>query len=148
MAIFGPGSQDPWGDALGALRRIQDEMNRTLGGAGARTVATEYPPVNIWRGENGVIVAAEMPGVSIDNVEVVVHQNTLTIKGRKAADTDAGAVSFHRRERATGSFARTISLPFNVDAGQVKATAEAGIVSIELPRPEADKPRRIQITTA
>ncbi len=146
MAIFGPGSQDPWDDALGALRRIQDEMNRTLGGAGA--VATEYPPVNIWRGENGIIVAAEMPGVSMDDVEIVVHQNTLTIKGRKDAEAGAATVSFHRRERATGSFARTISLPFNVDAGQVKATAEAGIVSIELPRPEADKPRRIQITTA
>lgn len=148
MATFGPGSQDPWGDALGALRRFQDEMNRTLGGTGPAAEAGEYPLVNVWRGEEGIIVAAEMPGVGIDQVEIVVHQNTLTIKGRKDDEGDAAKASFHRRERATGGFARTIALPFNVDAGRVKATAEAGIVSIELPRPEADKPRRIRITTA
>lgn len=148
MAMFGPGSQDPWGDALGALRRIQEEMNRTLGGVDAGAVATEYPPVNIWRGEDGLIVAAEMPGVSMDAVEVIVHQNTLTIKGRKEPEANASAASYHRRERATGRFARTIALPFSVDAGKVKATAEAGIVSIDLPRPEADKPRRIHITSA
>lgn len=146
MAVFGPSSQDPWGDALGALRRIQEEMNRTLGGAA--TPATEYPPVNVWRGEDGVIVTAEVPGVGIDAVEVIVHQNTLTIKGSKDGDAGGREISYHRRERATGGFARTIALPFNVDAGRVKATAEAGILSIELPRPEADKPRRIQITTA
>lgn len=148
MATFGPGSQDPWGDALGALRRIQEEMNRTLGGSGSVAEASEYPPVNIWRGEEGIIVDAELPGVSIDNVEIVVHQNTLTIKGKKDAEGDAAMINFHRRERMTGRFARTIALPFNVDAGRVKATADAGIVTIELPRPEADKPRRIQITTA
>lgn len=148
MAVFGPGAQDPWGDALGALRRIQEEMNRTLGGVDTSAVASEYPPVNIWRGEHGIIVAAEMPGVSIDAVEVVVHQNTLTIKGRKDAEAKASAASYHRRERVSGSFARTIALPFNVDASKVKATADAGIVNIELPRPESDRPRRIHITSA
>lgn len=148
MPRFGPRSQDPWSDAVGALRRIQEEMNRTLGGSEAATVATEYPPLNVWRGEDGIVVAAEMPGVSIDQVEIVVHQNTLTIKGVKDDEADAAGITYHRRERATGSFSRTIALPFNVDAGRVKATAEAGIVSIELPRPESDKPRRIKITSA
>jgi HSP20 family protein len=56
--------------------------------------------------------------------------------------------SYHRRERVVGPFSRTISLPFSVDAGRVSATADAGVLTIELPRPEADKPRRIHVATA
>jgi HSP20 family protein len=145
MAMFGPGSQDPWGDAVGALRRMQEEMNRTLG---AGFVASEFPPVNVWRGEDGIVVTAEVPGVSLGDIEVVVHQNTLTIKGRREAAPGVAEASYHRRERIAGPFSRTISLPFNVDAGRVSATADAGVLTIELPRPEADKPRRIHIATA
>lgn len=146
MAIFGPGSQDPWGDAVSALRRMQEEMNRTLGTAGA--VATEYPPVNVWRGEEGIIVTAEVPGVSLDDIEVVVHQNTLTIKGRRQAAAGASESGYHRRERAIGPFSRTMALPFSVDAGRVSAAADAGVLTVTLPRPEADKPKRIHIATA
>ncbi|HRK95784.1 MAG TPA: Hsp20/alpha crystallin family protein [Rhodospirillales bacterium] len=146
MAIFGPGSQDPWGDAVSALRRMQEEMNRTLAGSGV--VAAEYPPVNVWRGEEGIVVTAEVPGVSLDDIEVVVHQNTLTIKGRRGPAAGVPEASYHRRERIVGPFARTIALPFNVDAGRVSATADAGVLTIELPRPEADKPKRINIATA
>lgn len=145
MAVFGPGSQDPWGDAVSALRRMQEEMNRTLG---AGFAASEFPPVNVWRGENGIIVTAEVPGVSLDDIEVVVHQNTLTIKGRREPAAGVPEASYHRRERAVGPFSRTISLPFNVDAGRVSAAADAGVLTIELPRPEADKPKRIHIATA
>ena len=146
MAIFGPGSQDPWGDAVSVLRRMQEEMNRTLAGSGV--VAAEYPPVNVWRGEEGIVVTAEVPGVSLDDIEVVVHQNTLTIKGRRDPAAGVAEASYHRRERIVGPFARTIALPFTVDAGRVSATADAGVLTIELPRPEADKPKRIHIATA
>jgi HSP20 family protein len=146
MAMFGPGSQDPWGDAVGALRRMQEEMNRTLGGTGV--LSGEYPPVNVWRGEGGVIVTAEVPGVSLDDIEVVVHQNTLTIKGRREPAAGVAEASYHRRERVSGPFARTIALPFNVDAAKVSASADAGVLTIELPRPESDKPKRIHIATA
>ena len=54
--------------------------------------------------------------------------------------------SFHRRERTFGPFARTVALPFNVDADQVKASAQNGILTIELPRPESDRPRKINIS--
>lgn len=146
MAIFGPGSQDPWGDAVSALRRMQEEMNRTLAGSGV--VAAEYPPINVWRGEEGIVVTAEVPGVVLDDIEVVVHQNTLTIKGRREPAAGVPEASYHRRERIVGPFARTIALPFNVDAGRVSATADAGVLTIALPRPEADKPKRINIATA
>lgn len=146
MAIFGPGSQDPWGDAVSVLRRMQEEMNRTLGGTGV--LATEFPLVNVWRGEEGIVVTAEVPGVSLDDIEVVVHQNTLTIKGRREPAAGVSEASYHRRERVFGPFSRTIALPFNVDASRVSAAADAGVLTIQLPRPEADKPKRIHIATA
>jgi HSP20 family protein len=75
-----------------------------------------------------------------------VHQNTLTIKGRREPEAKEPEAGFHRRERTFGPFLRTIALPFNVDPEQVKATAQNGILTVELPRPESDKPRKIKIS--
>lgn len=146
MVRYAPGL-DLWAEPLSALRRIQDEMNRAFGDP-RWSAAAEFPPMNIWRGEDGVIVTAEIPGVPLDQLDVVVHQNTLTIKGRREPEAKEPEVNFHRRERAYGSFARTVALPFNVDPEKVKANAEHGVLTVELPRPEADKPRRIQIAKA
>lgn len=144
MVRYSP-AMELWSDPLSTLRRIQEEVNRGVGAA--RWGATnEFPPLNVWRGEEGVLVTAEIPGVSLENLDLVVHQNTLTIKGRNVPEGDVPEDSFHRRERHYGPFARTITLPYNVDSDKVKATTNKGILTVELPRPETDKPRRIEIT--
>lgn len=144
MVRYSPGLE-LWSDPLSTLRRIQEEMNRGVGGP--RLGATsEFPPLNVWRGEGGVLVTAEIPGVSLEDIDLTVHQNTLTIKGKSVPVGDVPEESFHRRERHYGAFARTIALPYNVDSDKVKATANNGILSVELPRPETEKPKRIQIT--
>jgi HSP20 family protein len=143
MARYSPGA-DLWAEPLVTLRRIQDEINRAF--SDQRLVPTsEFPPLNIWRGQDGVIVTAEVPGVSLDAIDLTVHQNTLTIKGRREPGATNADVSFHRRERTFGPFSRTITLPFSVDADQVRASANNGILTVELPRPESDKPRKIKI---
>lgn len=139
-----PGT-DFWGEPLATLRRIQEEINRTIAEPRAG-VGSDYPPVNVWRGENGVIVTAEIPGVLLESLELTVHQNALTIKGNREPPVKAGEVNFHRRERAFGPFARSIVLPFAVDSERVQAATENGILKVHLPRPEADKPRKITIT--
>jgi len=136
---------DLWGGPLAPLQRIQEEINRALGDQRGAPSA-EFPPINIWRGPEGIIVTAEIPGVSLDAVDLTVHQNTLTIKGRREPEAKEPEASFHRRERTFGPFSRTIALPFNVDPEQVKATAQNGILTVELPRPESDKPRKIKIS--
>src|SRR5512144_3169116 len=144
MVRYFPGA-DPWGEPLSALRRIQDEINRAFGDQ--RWVQpTEYPPINVWRAPEGIVVTAEIPGVKLYDVDLTVHQNTLTIKGRREPEAKEPEASFHRRERTFGSFSRTIALPFNVDPEEVKAAAQNGILTVELPRPERDKPRRIKIS--
>jgi len=144
MVRYSPGTA-LWSDPLSTLRRIQEEMNRGVGGSRWHAT-TEFPPLNVWRGEGGVLVTAEIPGVSIDDIELTVHQNTLTIKGKSVPDGNVPEESFHRRERHYGPFGRTIALPYGVDSDGVKATTNNGILTIELPRPETEKPKRIEIT--
>lgn len=135
-----------WADPFRDLQRMQDEISRTLAGfAGPRN--REFPPMNLWAGEDGVVVTAQVPGVDVDSIRITVHRNTLTVSGGRPADTEECAEPI-RRERPTGPFSRTVALPFVVDADQVTARSDAGILHITLPRPEADRPRRIQIATA
>jgi Molecular chaperone (small heat shock protein) len=135
-----------WVEPLATLKRIQEEINRAFGDDYAATEG-EFPPMNVWRGEAGMVVTVQIPGVSLDELDLSVHLNSLTIKGRRPADIPPADVNVHRRERVIGPFARTVTLPYNVDSEQVRASAENGILRIDLPRPEQDKPRRIHIGT-
>jgi HSP20 family protein len=136
-----------WIEPLAALKRIQDEINRTF--VETRTAAaTDYPPVNIWRGEVGLILTAEVPGVRLEDLDLTVHQNTLTIRGRREPDAAEPAASFHRRERAFGPFARTVTLPYGIDAERIRAVVDNGILTVEMPRPESERPRKIVVTKA
>lgn len=146
MALYRPAA-DQWADPLSTLRRIQDEVNRTFGGYRWQEAA-EFPPLNVWRGEQGIKVVAEVPGVGLDQMEISVHQNTLTIKGTREPEVKEPGVTVHRSEREYGAFTRTVTLPFNVDPEQVKASVHNGILFVELPRPESDKPRRIAIKSS
>ncbi len=134
-----------WADPFRELERMREEMDRVFGSLRLGRAA-EYPPMNLWAGESGIVVTARVPGVSPENIDITVHQNTLTLRGRRAPDAEGEDVAYHRQERSYGSFARTVSLPFRVDPDRVAARFENGVLTIELPRPEADKPKRIQVT--
>ena len=145
MVRYGPGA-DFWGEPLATLRRIQDEINRAFGDQRWTPATAEFPPVNIWRGPDGVIITAEIPGVKLDAVDLTVHQNTLTLKGSRSPEAFGTETSWHRRERSYGPFSRVIELPYAVDPEKVRASAYNGVLTVELPRPETDKPRKITIT--
>lgn len=144
MVRYGPGT-DLWGEPLATLRRIQDEINRAFGDQ-RWTPAAEFPPLNVWRGPDGVVITAEIPGVKLDAIDLTVHQNTFTLKGSRSPEAPGGETNWHRRERNYGPFSRVIELPYSVDADRVKASVHNGILTVELPRPESDKPRKINIT--
>ena len=124
------------------MRRMQQEMNQRLGGLRA-SAAQEFPPVNLWLGENSVALTAELPGIAPDDVDLTVRENTLTLKGERKSQDETFV--WHRRERPIGQFSRTIRLPFRVDPEQVEARFAKGLLEVELHRPESDRPRKIQI---
>jgi HSP20 family protein len=91
------------------------------------------------------MVSAEMPGVQPDDISIDVTGDALSISGERKPDKVIQEVRYHRRERAYGSFSRTIQLPFMVDTHKVEASFKDGVLVISLPRAEADKPKKIAI---
>jgi HSP20 family protein len=96
-------------------------------------------------GEDSVAVTAELPGIPPDEVDLTVRENTLTLKGMREPQVEGDKSVWHRRERAYESFARTVQLPFRVDPEHVEAHFANGLLEVELRRPEADRPKKIQI---
>jgi HSP20 family protein len=126
------------------MRRMQQEMNQRLAGLTPGT-AQEFPPINLWIGEDSVAVTAELPGIAPDEVDLTVRENTLTLKGEREPRPEDEKSVWHRRERPYGSFSRTVQLPFRVDPEQVEARFANGLLEVELHRPEADRPKKIEI---
>jgi HSP20 family protein len=94
------------------------------------------------------MITAQVPGVQPDQLDVTVHQDTVTLRGRRDPEPIEGEVIVHRRERPYEAFTRTFILPFRVDAERVSTRFNRGILTLELPRPESDKPRHVKITHA
>jgi HSP20 family protein len=129
------------------LRRMQSEMNRLFSGFNA-TTARDFPPINIWLGENSVAVTAELPGVGRDDVAINLQEDVLTLDGKREPKLQQENVNWQRRERTYGTFSRAVQLPFRVDPEKVQARFNNGILEIELERLEADRPKKIEIRAA
>ena len=127
---------DPWRD----IDRVQKAFSGYLtSGAG------EFPAVNVWMNGDQAVVVTEIPGIDPSSVEISVVNKTLTLRGsRQPAELKEGE-SFHRSERWNGRFSRTVDLPFAIDANRVEAKFTKGVLSVTLPRAEADKPRKIAV---
>jgi HSP20 family protein len=130
----------PWRE----LERLQAEMDRLTQPMGAAS-AGEIPPMDVWANEDGVLVRALVPGATREDLEVSVVSDTLTVRGKLPAQELEKGESWHRHERLGGAFARTLQLPFTVDADAVKATCKNGVLAVELPRSPTEKPRRITV---
>ena len=132
-------------DLFRDMRRTQGEINRLFGGL-RLAMRSEFPAVNIWANADGAIVTAQVPGVIPDQLDVTVHQDTVTLRGKREPEPLGEDAVVQRQERPLGPFTRTLVLPFRVDADRVSARFERGVLTLDLPRPESDKPRHVKIT--
>lgn len=108
-------------------------------------VPAEFPALNVWTSQDGAVVTAEIPGLSPDDIEISVVSETLSLSGSRAPQEIEPGAKWHRRERSFGQFARTIQLPFRIDADKVEAKFTNGVLEMKLPRSEEDKPRKITV---
>ncbi len=131
------------------VQRLQQQLNEMLGGGiPFPDINFEaFPPLNAWSNDEKLIVRVEMPGFSPDDIDVSIMNQTMTLKGTRAQEELGETDIFHRQERGHGKFVRTVELPFAVEADSVTASYKRGILTLEMPRAEADKPRKISIKT-
>lgn len=133
------------------MERLQQEMDRLFGdyNPGRFEIGPTFPAMNFYTNEQAEIVTAEMPGFKPEDIDVSVVGETLTVSGeRQNSDVDNNKAEFHRQERFTGKFTRSVGLLFPVDANKIDASFENGMLRIFLPRAEADRPKKISVKTA
>jgi len=136
------------------VHRLRYEMDRLLNGFLGSPGEVSWPmsgrgrpAVNVWETEDSLKVELELPGVKADEVQLSVVGGELSIKVDRP-DVEQTEVTYHRRERAVGSFARVLRLPFEVDADRVEADLRHGVLTVTLPKAESARPRKIQVTSA
>lgn len=128
------------------MSRLQREMSHLLGGTS--TPITSFPAMNLYAGDEGVILTAELPGVELDDLDITVLGDTLTLSGSRNVEDIEEDIKYHRRERGQGEFTRTVELPFTVDSEHVEAKFNNGVLHVMLPRVEEEKPRKITVSPA
>lgn len=140
----------PFGALWHEVNQMQEEFTKLLGRldqGGYLPGSGGGPRLNVWEDENAVFVEADMPGADAAKLDIQVTEgNQLAIQGERAAPEIAGAV-WIRQERPVGSFTKTVRLPALVDADKVEAKYENGVLRLTLPKHEAAKPRKINVTT-
>ena len=102
-------------------------------------------PLDVAENDDAFVVKASVPGMNPDDLEITLTDNTLTIKGEVKADDTLEEEIYHVRERRYGRFTRSLSLPVPVESDNVEATYENGILSLNIPKAEMVKPKRINI---
>jgi len=105
----------------------------------------DFPPMNLWKNEDKAVITTELPGVDVEGVEINVVGKTLSLKFERKPEELKEGDAYTRKERWYGEFSRNIELPFNVQIDKVNAKFSKGILYIEMPRAEAEKPRKITV---
>ena len=139
-------------DPFRELNAVQERMNRLFGDV-YRAADDDVmrrgawaPPVDIYdSGNHELVIKAELPDMSKDDIEITVENNTLTLRGEKKMDSAMKDECCHRIERTYGTFSRTFSLPTTVDTSKVSADYKNGVLTIKLPVREEAKPKQIQV---
>ena len=143
-----------WNDPFREFAQLQERINRVFNDTyrsdeGLMTSGTWVPPVDIYQnGDHEVVIKAELPDMSREDIDITVDNGTLTITGEKKFAGDVKEEQFHRVERRYGRFSRSFSLPQTLDTTKVGAEYRNGVLTVRLPLREEAKPRQIKVEVA
>lgn len=110
-----------------------------------RFTPVNFPRIDVKESGDKLIVIAEIPGMKRDDIQVTVHDGTLTISGERSKESEEKHEGYLRREISRGSFKRSFVLPDTVDVEKIDAKYEDGILNIEFPKVEEAKPKQIEV---
>ena len=103
------------------------------------------PSVDIFDGDNEIVLTAELPGLSQEDVKVNIENNVLTLSGERKIENEETRDNYSRVERYYGSFSRSFRLPNTVDQANIDAGMEKGVLRVTLPKSEQTKPKQIEV---
>jgi HSP20 family protein len=135
---------DPF-DTLFQFQQALDQLRSSSWLEAGTSGGGTYPPLNVFRKGDDVVIVLEVPGVQKADLKVEAKGRTIRIAGTKTV-TQQDNTSVHRVERRSGRFDRAVTLPVEIDADSIKAECRDGILALYLPRAERDKPRAISIS--
>ena len=144
-------------DSSRELSSLQAEMNRLFhtffdtpasgsGSGGNGGMRSWHPAMDLVETDEHFVLRADLPGVDENDVKVELEDNVLTISGERRHEHEAKRGGYFRIERATGSFARTLTLPDGVDPDAVQASFDKGVLEVRIPKPAERNPRRVAIS--
>jgi len=140
---------DPFRDVMALQDRINGIFNDSFGRS--RDLDDEVslydwrPPVDIYETNDGIVLKVELPGVNKDDVSVEVKENVLTLKGERLLDPEIKDEHYYRKERSFGKFNRSFSLQEPIKPDLIKAGFKDGVLTVEVPRPEEERPKQITV---
>ncbi len=128
------------------LNSIFSDFARPAGGDNEALSAGSFvPPVDIYEDAQHLQLKLEVPGIKQEDLHLHVENQTLTVKGERKFEAEEKQENFHRIERRFGTFERSFTLPQTIDTGAVKASYDAGVLTISMAKKEAAKPRQVRI---
>jgi HSP20 family protein len=140
-------------DLFEDMRAAQDELLRLTAGRNGRLAQRDgasgapvwTPAIDIYERRDAYLVAVEIPGATPDEIEITFQDGLLTIQGDRHVATEASAEQVHRSERQHGAFRRSITMPRDVEADKIEASAQDGVLEIMVPKPREVRGKRIQV---
>ena len=137
-------------DPFAAMARDMDRLFESMFSVPSRSTTGERPaqffsaPLNIWEDDENVYAEMEVPGVKLEDIEILASGEELTVRGSRSFELPENG-AWLRRERGAGEFERKTALPSDIDVEKVEAALRDGVLTITLPKSEARKPRRVAV---
>lgn len=133
------------GLATGRFRNEMDRLFESFFGGPGHSGRRALPLLNVWETDDALHVEAELPGFKMEDLDLQVVGNELTIKGERRPVEESDKLVYHRQERVVGRFERTLRLPMEINADKVEASLQDGVLTVALPKAAAAKPRKIEV---
>ena len=130
-------------DPFHGLRLFEDAVTRLMSEPSSGRPWS--PAVDIIETEDAITLKADLPDVRIEDIDIRVENNTLSIRGHRKFEKDEKVKGYHRIERSYGEFVRSFALPSTVDSEKVSADYRNGVLNVTLPKKEAAKPRQVKV---
>lgn len=124
---------------------VFNEFDRMFNDLQGELPAVMALPLDVMETTDNYMVKASIPGLNLEEVEIIFDDNALTIKGELKAEMQEEGAKYHLRERRTGTFSRSIKFPVQIESDAIEANYDNGVLTLTLPKAEAVKPKKIEV---